>query len=320
MQQQNESPTVDVVIPTYRPDDKFYRLLDSLQQQTIPVSHVWIVNTVASVSSDLGEELRARCGEWVSVTNIPVESFDHGSARNLGASFSSADYLLFMTQDAVPADEKLVEFLLSSFVDTQVAVAYARQLPADNADVLERLARDFNYPSQSQTKSKCDIERLGIKTYFCSNVCALYSKHIFEKLARFPEGMIFNEDMIYASTAIQAGYSIRYQAEAQVVHSHNYGLKKLFGRYFDLGVSQRQNRSLFDSLPSAKEGGRFVRWTIDQLGEQGEWLETVRFFFQSGTKYLGYILGKHYDYIPLACCKRMSSFPSYWDNFLNDKK
>ncbi|MBP5455005.1 MAG: glycosyltransferase family 2 protein [Paludibacteraceae bacterium] len=309
--EQERNRRVDVVIPTFRPDDKFYRLLEGLRGQRFPISHVWIVNTVVKNSTDTLEPL-ADYGDWVSVTEIPSDSFDHGKARNQGASFSSADYLLFMTQDAVPTDDRLVDSLLSPFDDENVAVAYARQLPALDADCLERLARAFNYPKNSCKKGQKDREQLGIKTFFCSNVCALYSRKIFDELNRFPENMIFNEDMLFASKAIKNGYFVAYQSEAKVVHSHNYGLRKLLGRYFDLGVSQKQNAEVFGSLPSTKEGYRFVKYVFHHLKQQGAWLDMLRFAMQSAVKYLGFALGKRYEALPKSVCRAISSFPGYW--------
>ena len=52
---------------------------------------------------------------------------------------------------------------------------------------------------------------MGIKTYFCSNVCAAYKKDIFEKLGGFVDRTIFNEDMIYAGNLIQQDIRLHMQ-------------------------------------------------------------------------------------------------------------
>ena len=80
-----------------------------------------------------------------------------------------------MTHDALPADSRLLERLTDALLSREdSAAAYARQLPAKDCGVIERYTRGFNYPEQSQVKTKEDLPRLGIKTYyFCSNVCAV---------------------------------------------------------------------------------------------------------------------------------------------------
>lgn len=143
-----------------------------------------------------------------------------------------------MTQDAVPADVYLVEKLVSAFEKEKVAAAYARQLPDKDCDIIERYTRSFNYPKESSVKTKADLDRLGIKTFFCSNVCAMYRRSIYEKLGGFVKHTIFNEDMIFAGKLIQEGYAIAYVAEARVVHSHNYTNCQQLHRNFDLAVSQ----------------------------------------------------------------------------------
>ena len=148
--------------------------------------------------------------------------------------------MLFMTQDAVPAQDTLVEKLCASFESHErVAAAYGRQLPGEQSGVIERYTREFNYPPESSVKEKADLDRLGIKTFFCSNVCAMYRRDIYEKLGGFVTRTIFNEDMIFAAGLIQAGYRIAYAAEAEVVHSHKYTYWQQLTRNFDLAVSQR---------------------------------------------------------------------------------
>ena len=39
------NPVVDVIVPVYRPDDKFYKLLQQLKQQTWPVHRIILMNT-----------------------------------------------------------------------------------------------------------------------------------------------------------------------------------------------------------------------------------------------------------------------------------
>lgn len=105
--------------------------------------------------------------------------------------------------------------------------------------------RGYNYPPASRVKSLEDLPELGIKTYFCSNVCCAYRREIYEALGGFIKHAIFNEDMLFAAKAIQAGYRIAYAAEARVIHSHNYTCGQYFHRNFDLGVSQADHPEVF---------------------------------------------------------------------------
>ena len=79
-------------------------------------------------------------------------------------------------------------------------------------------------------------------------------REIYEELGGFVRHTIFNEDMIYAAKAVEAGYSVAYAADAQVVHSHNYTNGQQFHRNFDLGVSQAEHPEIFAAYPSESEG------------------------------------------------------------------
>lgn len=159
--------------------------------------------------------------ENLEVHHISKAEFDHGGTRNQGVSYSEADVIVLMTDDAVPEDDHLIANLVKGFQrkgpnGEMVSSVYARQLPAPDCRIVERYTRSFNYPEESRVKTKADLAALGIKTYFCSNVCCAYDRKIFEKQGGFIRHTIFNEDMIYAAGVIQAGYAIVYEADAKV--------------------------------------------------------------------------------------------------------
>ena len=87
----------------------------------------------------------------------------------MGASISQADIVLYMTQDAIPADNQLIERFVEIFKSNpEIGIAYGRQLPREDCNIIERYTRRFNYPEKSRIKSKVDLSQLGIKTFFCS--------------------------------------------------------------------------------------------------------------------------------------------------------
>ncbi len=48
----------------------------------------------------------------MEITHVTEEYYDHGRNRDYAACYSDADDVLFMTQDAVPIDQWLVEQLV----------------------------------------------------------------------------------------------------------------------------------------------------------------------------------------------------------------
>jgi rhamnosyltransferase len=218
-----------------------------------------------------------------------------------------------MTQDAIPYDNNLVQKLSDAVISNQgVVAAYARQLPLEDCHEIEKYARSFNYPDSSRIKSKEDTEELGIKTFFCSNVCAAYNREIYEELGGFVKKAIFNEDMVFAGHAVNAGYKIAYVADAQVYHSHNYTCMQQFRRNFDLGVSQSQHPEVFKSLSSEGEGIKLVKRTARHLVEIKKKRLIPYLIISSGFKYIGYQLGKRYESLPESMVLWCSSNKAYW--------
>jgi len=314
--------TFDIAIPVYRPDEKFDRLVKRILKQEALPKKLILMNTECEACTvtalrERVDVIMDAVGEYsVEVEVIPVkkEEFDHGGTRHLATCHSKSDYLLFMTQDAVPCNRELTEELLEAFEksEVKVAVAYGRQMASKHAGVSERISREFNYPKKSRVKTADDIDELGIKTFFCSDVCAMYDLRLYRMLGGFERKTIFNEDMLYAAKAIDAGYAVYYCAEAKVIHSHSYSYEAEFRRNFDLAVSQKQHPEVFAYVSSEKEGVRFVLDTVKRLAEKGLFFEIVDFGIRTVAKYAGYLLGKNYEKIPMQYREKFSMNKGYW--------
>ena len=300
--------TVDVMIPTYKPGQEFAELLPRLLKQTYPIRSIRVVNTGKKFWNPAWEQL----SDKIMVEHIQPSEFDHGGTRRAMAESSDADFLLFMTQDAMPYDNACVEHLVEKFSLPHVKAAYARQLPREDCRTLERFTRGFNYPEESDIKDAGDLPKLGVKTFFCSNVCAMYDRETYEELGGFVKSTLFNEDMIYAGGLIQAGYGIAYAAEAKVIHSHNYNCMQQFHRNFDLGVSQAEHPEIFEGVPSEGEGMRLVKKTLSHLVRSGKIWLIPGFVLQCAGKYAGYLAGKNFRRLPKKFVLWCTMSPNYW--------
>lgn len=302
---------VDVIIPTYRPGPELFEILDILGRQTLKPGKIIIINTGERYIKDMLSE-HTDLPDTLSVYNVDEDSFDHGGTRAMATGYSEADIFVFMTQDAMPADERFIEELIKPLSQADTAASYARQLPKAGCSVEESYTRAFNYPDESVIKSKEDIGRLGIKTFFCSNVSCAYRRDIYDKLGGFVKKTIFNEDMIYAATAIKAGYKIAYSAEARVYHSHDYSAMEQFKRNVDIGISQAEHPEVFDGLSSESEGKRLVCRTIGELCRTGHLLRIPGYMIKIAFRYAGFLTGKNYRKLPLSLIKKVSSNPVYF--------
>lgn len=305
---------IDVIIPVYRPTRELWILLDRLEEQTLKPQKIWLINTEQRyfdtfiIGTDFWQRYRN-----VEVRHISEREFDHGGTRKRIVAETDNDIFVMMTDDAIPADRHLLEHLIRPILAGEAKMSYARQLARKDGGTIEKLTRTFNYPDCSQKKSLKDIETMGIKAFFASDVCAAYDRAFYEKIGGFVRHTIFNEDMIFARKLLEEGETIAYMADACVYHSHNYSGLQQLRRNFDLGVSHAMFPQVFSNVPAEGEGVRLVKETAAQLVKMGKPQLVVKLIWQSGCKYIGYRLGRRYKSLPPKLVKKISMNRRYWD-------
>ncbi len=304
----------DIIIPVYKPDEKLVRLLEGLKGQTIRPDKIIIMYTRLSerdhISPHLIELAMDVCE--LKVYELAVDEYDHGGTRAEAVRHSDADTFIMMTQDAIPADDKLIENLTRHLLNPEIGAAYARQKADADSSPGECFTRGFNYPDVTEIKGKEDIDRLGIKTFFCSNVCAAYRRDVYDKLGGFTRRTIFNEDMIYAHNLIMNGYRIAYMADACVIHTHEYKPMQQLHRNFDLAVSQAEHPEVFEGISSESEGAKYIRSAFSYFKDIHKPYLIIPFVWGCCFKYLGYLLGKRYKKLPLWMVRALSMNKRYF--------
>lgn len=280
--------TVSVIIPTLNAAAEIEELLEKLSFQTVKAEEIIVVDS----SSDDNTVLLASAYPDVHVIEIPRESFDHGGTRDMAIRQAKGDFVVLLTQDAVPADDSLIENLLKPFADEQVAGVTGRQLPKADAREYEKLVRSFNYPAESNVRSAEDIDRLGIKTFFFSDACSAYRKDVYLELGGFEKNLLTDEDLFFAARMIKAGYKLAYAADAEVYHSHNLSLREQYKRNYIQGIEFRNHEVLLSGVSLEGEGKRMVKYVSSNLLRRGKVGSFVAFGFDCVARYLGSKAGR----------------------------
>lgn len=243
---------VKVFIPVYNPEKIFLSTLNMLKRQKNVDLTVHVVD-----SAEMGIEFREELNKIknASYRQIPASTFNHGSTRQQCIDeYPDTDICIFLTQDAVPADEYAISKLLKAFENPKVGCAYGRQLPNKDANVFSRFARLYNYGTQSYVRSYEDRNKYGVKTVFLSDSFAAYRKIAVNQVGGFPK-LDMSEDMYMAAKMLLRGWKIAYQAEAQVYHSHNLSIFEEFARYKKIGTFHKQNRWIRENFGTAEKSG-----------------------------------------------------------------
>lgn len=301
-----------IVVPTYNGGTLWKEVARSLFNilKDIKVEHEVLV--IDSSSTDDTVSVAREYG--FSVYIIDKKDFNHGGTRNYGVSLSRGDIIIFLTQDAIPQEYSIIN-LLSIFdsKSKEVALAYGRQLPHDNASVIASHARFFNYPEESYIRNKDDVSKCGIKTVFISNSFSAYRKKDFLELGGFPDDVILCEDMFLAAKAVCKNKNIAYVSNACVKHSHNYSAVEEFKRYFDIGVFHSLQPWILGSYGSAQgEGIRFIKSEFKYILKARKWTFVPIVGLNTFSKYLGFMMGKHSSCLPKPLKKMFSMHKGFW--------
>lgn len=279
---------VAVVIPTMNAERWLGRQLEALISQTVK-AEIFVID---SSSTDATPQIAARFAERVRLILIPQNRFDHGGTRDFALRQTKGDFVLFLTQDAVPANERYIENLLSVFSDEKVAAVFGRQIAWPDAPEYEKLTRLFNYPETGRVWRKEDIARYGVKSYFFSNASSAFRRTAYEAVGGFDVPITSNEDMMIAAKLLKAGYSLAYQPEAAVWHSHKHSLLEEYRRNIRIGNVMNQYQTRLTGINAGEEGLRMVRFVGGALLKQGKIIQLFIFLTHAAFRYLGFQTGK----------------------------
>ena len=176
----------------------------------------------------------------VRLEEIPPESFNHGGTRNLGASMAEGEYLVFLSQDAEPAHDGWLDYLVLPLEeDEEVAGAYPGFLPRPGCHPLEQREILGWYVVSAEIGVRWVKRAVGNPDYltnpwpyiFFPNCCSCIRRSIW---ARFPfKPVNFAEDQDWAKRVLEAGYSTVFMPTAVTIHSHNYPARVQFRRAYD---------------------------------------------------------------------------------------
>ena len=242
------------------------------------------------------------------LVQIAPSDFHHARTRNLGAARSSGKYLVFLSGDAFPADERWLAALVRNFDDVNIAAVYGRQLPKAEATPERVFFMEHRYGTTRLVKNANTNGHGKHLLYQFSNVNSAIRREVWERFP-FPEDLNAYEDFSFAIQIVREGRSVAYEPEAAVFHSHNYTLFRSFQQYFDSGVLYRR-RQLWDARQKNKmrsDGFSYVWHEIQYLLEHQAGRRVPYALCYETARYLGLVLGRNEHLLPHAIKKRASS-------------
>lgn len=279
---------ISVIIPTLNAEHEIDGLLIALEHQSIQPVDILIVD---SASEDKTIEL-VRQHKRVRLLKIDRQDFNHGTTRDMALRESRGDFVCFLTQDAVPVSDDYLERLVAPMLDdSDIALVSGRQLPKADARRFEQLVRDFNYPDTPSVRSKDDLKKFGIKTFFASDTCSAYRRTAYLECGGF-DHVNTNEDMLMAARYIASGLKVAYEPRAEVYHSHNLTPSQQFARNRAVGFFLETHADDLMQASEIGEGGRLVKAVSSQLLREGNLVEFIAFGVDCCARLLGNRVGR----------------------------
>lgn len=272
---------IDIICPLYNAETYIEKLHNSLlKQKDVSISSVKYVLTKSNDKTEfILKELNA---EFIS---IEPRDFSHSLTREMMAKKSNADIIVFISQDIIIKRNDWLYFLTKDIVSGDCEAAYSRQIA--EKDNIEKYTREKNYGTLSYVKTKKDIPSMGLNTFFFSDASSAINKRIFKEL-NYYDGKNFssNEDQYIAYKLITKGYRIKYCAESEVIHSHDFDFVSLFKRYKATGKFYKQN-SYLNNYGTNKAGFSMAWYIFNRIIEERNWRAAIEFFPNMLARYLG---------------------------------
>lgn len=308
-----------VVVPT----KNAMRSLPALMAKVLTQQTSWPYEIIVidSGSRD-GTKEYLRGLKQVRLIEIASEEFGHGKTRNLGVATADAEFVAFLTHDAIPINEHwLANLVATAETDDRIAGVFGRHLAYDSASPFTKSDLDRHFEGFLKHPRifyrNLDAERYerdqGWRQllHFYSDNNSLLRKSVWESIP-YPD-VEFAEDQLWARTIIEAGYWKAYEPNAVVYHSHDYAffeqLKRAFDesrnfkKYFDYSLSPHLLKALHSMVGLAFEA--FHQKLDDQYGQV-----TLKHRIQRAAQRValvaGHSLGANHEKLPESITTRLS--------------
>lgn len=296
-----------VVIPAKNGGDLLIKVVEQVLAQRTP----WPFEVLVIDSGSSDNSIDALRKLPVAIHTIPGHEFGHGKTRNLGASLSKGEFIVYLTHDALPANGDWLHALVdAASTSPETAGAFGAHLPYPDASPMLKKELSLHFMGfgssanivcmDDAVRYKNDVGYRQFLHYFSNNNSCL-RRSIWEKIPF--KDVDFAEDQLWARDVVEAGYAKAYAPMALVYHSHNFGITETYRRAFD--ESRALNRifgyRLAPSLAHAlwqtvRLSRRDWKWIAeDKLAAPEKLAWMLKIPFLNLAKMGGFYLGGHHN-------------------------
>ena len=227
-----------IFIPVYNGEkDHLKETLEAVYNQKVDFN--WNLLIIDSGSRDKSLEIIKSYEQKhknLILKQIPNTEYSHGGTRQKAAEISEGEIMVYLSQDAIPADKNWLLNMVKPFeINPKIAGVPGKQVPRNYCFPLQKRDIDavFNaqgpadaitiYDSSSKDRNKAS---------FYSDVCSAARRSILIEDVPY-QSISYSEDQAFGKDIINKGYLKVYAGKATVVHSNDIQLSEYKGRIFD---------------------------------------------------------------------------------------
>ena len=297
----NKHIDVTIVIPVKNGGKLFEKVLSRIQRQKF--DKTFEVICIDSGSTDNSQKIVKKYG--YNLVKIKPSEFGHGKTRNYGASIGSGEFIVYLTHDAIPANNRWLSELVKPLIeDKKVAGSFSRHIAHVGASPFLKWELDKHFDNLKKFMI-CEISKvsdyhdnISIQQtfHFFSNNSSCLRRSVWLKYP-FPD-VQFAEDQIWAKKILEQGYKKAYSYASIIHHSHDFGPIETLKRCFDESRALKVlfGYNLSNNLFSVIKTGFYLCIRDLTNAVKFKWFKThfsatLSIFVKSFTRPLGYYLG-----------------------------
>lgn len=279
---------ISIICPIYDGEQYIELLNYNLLKQELEDNQEIEILYALTRSSDKSEHILKKLN--CKYTLIEPKEFSHSTTREMMAEKATGEIIVFISQDIKIKNDVWLNNLVTPIIQGECEASFSRQIGEDNG--IEKYTREKNYPAESRVVSKDDIEKYQIRTFFYSDASSAVSAKIYRELNAYDgKRMPTNEDMYFAHKLIHAGYRIKYCADSEVYHSHEFTFKQLYKRYYDTGIFFKQN-PYFKKYKGNESGFALAKYVLKRSLEEKNIKVLFNLLPNFGVRFIAKFLGE----------------------------
>ena len=87
------------------------------------------------------------------------------------------------------------------------------------------------------------------------------------------------------------GYKVKYCADSIIYHSHDYGIRENYKKYYDIGKFFKQN-SYLNKYKVNQAGGGMAKYVLKRAIEDKNWKVLVKYIPNMAARFIGMKAGE----------------------------